>query len=84
MSAPTQNGLPSLDSHVLADLAEVLRQGPRAHGYPRMQWSAVFITELLRERHGVDVTAQQCRRLLERHGFKWKFPDLLDNPRWPT
>ena len=57
-----------LSADQIADLQRVVRRQPSEMGLVGNLWDAKMISAYLREKHGVELSARQCQRLLR----QWK------------
>ena len=70
-----RSGRPSkLDADQFADLQWVLRGSPSDVGLAGNLWDGKTMAAYLRQTHGVELGARQCRRLLRQWGFRYRKP----------
>jgi transposase len=73
----SRSGRPKkLNSDQLADLQRVVRSQPSEIGLTGNLWDGKTISAYLREKHGVELCARQCRRLLR----EWKLRSSKPRP----
>src|SRR5215831_11334896 len=65
-------------------LVPLLKAAPRAYGWCRTRWSCATLAATLKEKHGVEVSAETRRRWLHEIGWVWKRAKLVakdDDPQ---
>lgn len=63
--APRPGRPARLSANERAELAELLRGGPKAAGYDATAWTPGTVSELLQERFGVSYSLRHVRRLMD-------------------
>ena len=65
----------------LAQLPELLQQGPGAFGFSGEIWTRARIAQVIRQEFGVSYHPTQVGRLLKERGFSWQKPVLRASQR---
>ena len=68
---PKTGGRPKLPREKLAQLPELLKQGPMTHGFDTPVWTSERIAGLIWRRFRVRYSRDHVHRMLPRLGWKW-------------
>jgi len=76
---------PSKSTIVLRELATLLSQSPRQHGYHHAEWTASLLGNVLKQEYDVDISTKTIRRCLTQLHYVWKRPGYAlarESPTW--
>lgn len=76
---------PSKSTIVLRELATLLSESPRQHGYHHAEWTASLLAKALQHEYAVDISTKTIRRCLKQAHYAWKRPGYAlarQSPTW--
>src|ERR1700756_1939438 len=65
---------PSKSTIVFRELATLLSESPRQHGYHHAEWTASLLGNVLKHEYDVDISTKTIRRCLKQAHYVWKRP----------
>jgi transposase len=76
---------PSKSTLVFRELATLLSESPRQHGYHHAEWTASLLGKVLQHEHAVHMSTKTIRRCLHQAHYVWKRPGYAlarQSPTW--
>src|SRR5438874_1133650 len=76
---------PSKSTIVFRELATLLSESPRQHGYHHAEWTASLLGNVLKHEYEVDISTKTIRRCLKQAHYVWKRPGYAlarQSPTW--
>jgi len=76
---------PSKSTIVFRELATLLSESPRQHGYHHAEWTASLLGNVLKHEYDVDISTKTIRRCLKQAHYVWKRPGYAlarQSPTW--
>jgi transposase len=76
---------PSKSTIVFRELATLLSESPRQHGYHHAEWTASLLGKVLSHKYAVDISTKTIRRCLHQAHYVWKRPGYAlarQSPTW--
>ncbi len=79
-----ENGARKVDERVEAEILEILKGGPRDHGFTRDTWTLELIQCLIEERLGTRISVGHLWKVLKAKRIRWGMPKPIVACPWPA